>query len=84
MKTDTYTKIILTIIALFLCILVLQNTNPISEARASNYSQAYGLVPLNDDGSITVSISESNTLNVNIEATGGQRIFGRKVPVDPN
>jgi hypothetical protein len=84
MKTDTYTKIMLTIIAFSLCILVFQNSNPVPQARASINNQAYGLVPLNKDGSITVSISENNTLNVNIEATGGTRIFGRRIPVDPN
>ena len=75
MKTDFYTKTILTIIALCLSILTLQNIDIIPKAYASEPnksiniepSKIYGLVPTNADGSINVNIkSTSSPMEVEI------------------
>lgn len=75
MKTDFYTKTVLTIIALCLSILTLQNIDIIPKAYASEAnnkiniepSKNYGLVPLNKDGSIDVNIkSTTSEMDVNI------------------
>ena len=67
MKTDTYTKVILTIIAIVLTLNLLKGT--ITEAKASGKN--YVNVPVNDDGTINVKIKQSKqeTLDVNIEST---------------
>lgn len=69
MKTDTYTKVILTIIAIALSIIVIKDTNIISKAYAgeSSIPSNYGLVPLNDDGTITVKLDTSDEIDVNIK-----------------
>jgi hypothetical protein len=67
MKTDTYTKIILTIIAIALSILVLQNGNLVTSAYAEG--QRLGMIPVNPDGSINVNVkSMPQTIDVNIES----------------
>jgi hypothetical protein len=73
MKTDTYTKSVLTIIAICLTIIVLRNVDilPAAYARAPNSDveplRNYGLVPLNANGSIDVNVkSISEELDVNI------------------
>ena len=87
MKTDFYTKTILTVIAICLTILVLKNIDIIPRAYANETKNGinpyinYGLVPLNPDGSIDVNIkSNSEIINVNIEEVGGWSTWG-KVPV---
>ena len=35
----------------------------------------YGLVPLNENGSIDVNISSSSTMDINIESVGGSNLF---------
>lgn len=69
MKTDTYTKVVLTVIAIALSIIVIKDTNVIPKAYASKSSipSNYGLVPLNDDGSITVKLDASDEIDVNIK-----------------
>jgi len=72
MKTDFYTKTVLTVIATALIILVLENTNLIPKAEAStNLHSNYATVPVNQDGSINVKIDRSSTLDVNIESING-------------
>ena len=75
MKTDFYTKTVLTIIALSLVSLTLQHADIFPKAYANtlettptlgSIDKTYGLVPLNEDGSITVRISESSELDVNL------------------
>ncbi len=73
MKTDFYTKAVLTVIALCLTIIVLKQVDIIPNAYAAtpktklNTNMNYGLVPLNADGSIDVNIkSNSSTMDVNI------------------
>jgi len=73
MKTDYYTKALLTVIAVFLTIIVVKQIDIIPNANAEttmpnyNRNMNYGLVPVNDDGSINVNIkSTSSTMDVNI------------------
>lgn len=73
MKIDRYTKFILTIIAFCLVVLTLNNVDIFPKAYANdvvNYGGNYGLVPMNEDGSINVrlqGIDEAiDELDVNI------------------
>lgn len=73
MKTDLYTKIVLTIIAVSLAIIVIRDVDIIPRAYANSTEtnmkskMNYGLVPLNADGSIDVNIkSYSSTMDVDI------------------
>ena len=74
MKTDIYTKIILTVIAVNLTVLTLMKLNIVPEAFAvgagdypvAGQAMQYGLIPVNDDGSITVRLANSDEIDVNI------------------
>jgi hypothetical protein len=57
MKTDTYTKFILTIIAICLVVLILQggSNNAVAKEPSGNNGN-YAIVPINPDGSINVTI----------------------------
>ena len=68
MKTDKYTKVLLTIIALCLINLSLGEVDlfPKAYAGENDAGLKYGLVPLNDDGSITVRLSTLDEIDVNI------------------
>lgn len=84
MKTDFYTKTVLTIIAVCLSIIVVKDLQLIPTAQANEslpiFNTNYGLVPLNEDGSVNVHLKSSETINVNIEEVGGRYTRG-KVPV---
>ena len=78
MKTDRYTKVVLTIIAVCLSINTLSRMEIIPSAYANNPTDLlinpetprYGLVPLNEDGLIDVNIKDISTydeLNVNLK-----------------
>ena len=54
MKTDRYTKVILTIIAVCLTVIVLQNMNLIQSAKAGNPNMVS--LPVNANGTIDVNI----------------------------
>jgi hypothetical protein len=57
MKTDIYTKTVLTIIAICLVVLALGNGGFIPEAQAEIKSKPkYVMVPINADGSINVRV----------------------------
>jgi len=75
MRNDKYTKAVLTVIAICLLVLTAKQLNLISEAYA--YAEGsedlsslreieYGIVPMNEDGSINVKLIHSNELDVNI------------------
>ena len=68
MKTDLYTKAVLTVIAVCLTVMVLKDADIVPTARAAGNSNThYGLVPLNADGTINVNIkSGSETMKVEI------------------
>ena len=67
-------NVFLGVIAINLTLLTLFQLNiwP-STANANEYisSVNYGLVPLNTDGSVSVKLSSSDIINVNIDEVGG-------------
>ena len=74
MNNDRYTKSILTVIAFCLVIIVLRDLPIIpsvqagtSPASTSIKAPNYGLIPINEDGSINVRIRNSEELDVNIK-----------------
>jgi hypothetical protein len=92
MKTDTYTKVVLSIIAFNLTLLSFKNLDIIPKAYAGDPNPLqglsnrmnYGLVPLNKEGGIDVtikSIGAGSTLDVNIERVGGFSTFG-EIPIE--
>jgi hypothetical protein len=77
MKTDYYTKTVLTVIAICLTIIVIKQVDIIPNAYADTWkldkkvkynNNNYGLVSLNADGTIDVNIKSSSTMDVNIES----------------
>ncbi|HZW39536.1 MAG TPA: hypothetical protein VFF33_09570 [Ignavibacteriaceae bacterium] len=91
LKVDTYTKVILTIIAFSLVMLNVYLF--FSPAKADAYSSVIDVNLKSIDGNsiyrnIPVSVEEikgngfnRNMLNVNIEAINGNSIYGQEVPV---
>ncbi|MEW7290859.1 hypothetical protein [Aquimarina sp. 2304DJ70-9] len=68
MKTDKYTQFIFTVIAVCLVIIVIRDIEVIPKAHANNTSETnYGIVPINNDGSITVRLSSADEIDVNIK-----------------
>lgn len=82
---DAYTKAILTIIAICLLVLTFKQLDiatPAFAEEAPAPSPAYGLVPLNEDGSITVRLEPSSDMNVNLSQIGGRHVsYGGPIPV---
>ena len=70
MKTDRLTKFLLSIIAGCLCLLTMDQLDLFPKAHAGQpmnlLNTQYGLVPLNEDGSITVKLSTLDEIDVNI------------------
>ena len=76
MKTDSYTKIVLTIIAVCLLINTLEKLELFPKAyagettpkpvKALTESTKYGLIPINKDGSINVTMKTVSPMDVNI------------------
>ena len=71
MKTDLYTKSVLTIIAGCLLVLAGKEIKLVPEATAAPAAvpvagRAYGLVPVNADGSVTVRLQTGEAMPVNI------------------
>jgi hypothetical protein len=72
MKTDTYTKIILTVIAVNLSVITFKPLISPSVANAAVSdkqpisAQPYGLVPVNKDGSINVKLNSDEPLSVKL------------------
>ena len=76
MKTDSYTKIVLTIIAVCLLINILEKLELFPKAYAGATTakavtplpdpSRYGLIPLNEDGSINVTMKTVSPMDVNI------------------
>ena len=75
MKTDMYTKTMLTIIAIALVALVCKNGNIVNEAKADKTSlNRYTSIPMNEDGSINVKLVSD--MDVNIKSIGGSSVYG--------
>ena len=68
MKTDRYTQVVLTIIAACLLVLVLRPLALVHSAAAAvpTGGRAYGLVPVNADGSLTVRLQTGAPVKVSI------------------
>lgn len=74
MKADKFTKVVLTVIAVNLTLLTVKNLDIMPKVYANETTNNvevlpnanYGLVPLNDDGSITVKLSSYDEIDVNI------------------
>ena len=68
MKTDLYTKIILTVIAVSLTLIVVQNMNIITPVQAwedpTAKASGYAVVPLNVNGEIDVNIKSIDTYDM--------------------
>lgn len=80
MKTDLYTKAVLTVIAIALLALAFKNTSIVNEAKAdkANFSR-YASIPLNEDGSINVKLISD--MDVNIKSIGGSSVYGA-IPIN--
>ena len=74
MKTDVYTKTVLTVIAGALTFIAFQNSDFFPKANASKSTAAFATIPLNPDGSINVKFTE--TMKVNVAEVGGSYIYG--------
>ena len=75
MKTDTFTKIVLTVIAVNLSILTVKNLDiipkananePVTETVTCSEPLITELVPLNEDGTISVKLSAQDDIEVKI------------------
>ena len=84
MKTDRYLRVVLTVIAVCLVMLTLQNMNLIPKAQAEGPLPPisnYALVPLSEDGTVQVKIKSINdVLDVNIQKVGGNNCY-QGVPI---
>jgi hypothetical protein len=83
MRTDLYTKSLLTVIAGALVILVIQNSriNLFNEAKAGSLNfnavrsaAGFATLPVNSDGSINVKMTSD--MDVNIHSIGGSSVYG--------
>jgi|TARA_B110000902_G_C14201163_1_gene547799 hypothetical protein len=88
-KVDNYTKGTLTIIAVCLTVLTLKQVDIIPKAYANAVENNimplntnYGLVPVNEDGSITVKLSSSSVMDVNIEEVNRYAFRYCTIPVE--
>ena len=93
MKTDLYTKGVLTIIAICLTLNIIKDFELISKSYAeknesikdinSNLlpNKSYGLIPVNADGTIDVNIKNSTEMDVNIKEVDGFAFSFCTVPV---
>ena len=73
MKTDRYTKIILTVIAACLVINILNSIDVIPKAYANSNNKEniipntnYAMIPVNEDGSINVTLKSNARMDVNL------------------
>ncbi|CAN5493291.1 hypothetical protein BH10BAC1_BH10BAC1_19270 [soil metagenome] len=79
MKTDLYTKTVLTVIAVALIGLFFKNGNIVSEAKADKMYSKYASIPVNLDGSINVKMLSD--MDVNIRSVGGSSVSGT-IPIN--
>ena len=86
MKKNSTIKVLLGIIAINLTLLTLIQLSIFPSVFATdntlktNNFNNYGLVPLNDDGSISIKIENEDVINVNIHSFKGKDFF-EAVPV---
>ena len=80
MKTDAYTKTILTLIAICLIVIAFKDVSFIQSANASPKNTIS--VPLNPDGTIDVRIVDSEKIDVNIKSVDSYAFTYCTVPVE--
>ncbi len=86
MKKDMTIKVLLGVIALNLTLLTINQLDIFPKAYASTNtneiinSKNYGIVPLNEDGTITVKLDEKEIIDINIHSFKGKDFF-EAVPV---
>jgi len=68
MKTDLYTKVVLTVIAVALCVIVFQNTQLVTTAQAAP-------PPVNITAPAPQA-TKSEVIDVNIVRVGGYSVYG--------
>ena len=73
MKTDLYTKTVLTVIAGTLVLIAFQNMD-FTKANAAKSISGFATIPVNADGSINVKFTDE--MKVNITSVGGNYIYG--------
>ncbi len=73
MKTDLYTKTILTVIAGALIVIAFQQAEFFPKANASK-SNSFATVPVNPDGSINVKFTD--VMKVDVAEVGGNYVTG--------
>jgi hypothetical protein len=73
MKTDLYTKTVLTIIAGALIVIAFQQADVLPKANATK-ANSFATVPVNPDGSINVKFTE--TMKVDVAEVGGNYVSG--------
>ncbi|NMM49244.1 hypothetical protein [Marinigracilibium pacificum] len=94
MKTDKYTKILLTVIAINLTLISLKDISFFNKAYADEDNNRYMNIPINENGTIDVRIVDSEELDVSItdintsdklkvrlEEVDNSAFFYTKVPV---
>ncbi len=86
MKTDKTIKVLLGIIVINLTLITLNELSLFPKAFATETSLNahnninYGLVPINEDGTISVKIEDTDVLDINIHSFKGKDFF-EAVPV---
>ncbi len=79
MKTDLYTKTILTVIAGALMLIAFQNTEFFTKANANRSISGFATVPANPDGSINVKFTDE--MKVNVTSVGGNYVYN-SIPIN--
>lgn len=80
MKKDSTIKILLGIIAINLSIISISQLDLIPKTYANNQqttikAQEFGIVPINEDGTISVRVENSELMDVNIHSFKGKDFF---------
>ena len=80
MKTDLFTKTVLSVIAAALIVIAFQNADFVQKANASKITPGFISVPVNPDGSINVKMIDN--MKVDIAAIGGSSIYNGTLPMN--
>ncbi|RZA02696.1 MAG: hypothetical protein EOP47_05805 [Sphingobacteriaceae bacterium] len=81
MKTDTYTKIVLTVIAIVLTLNLIKGSSTPAMADGKHFAT----VPVNADGTINVNIKNASTMEVKITDVSPFAFqYARPIPVKVN
>ena len=80
MKKDSTIKILLGIIAINLTIISISQLDLIPKSYANNQqttikAQEFGIVPINEDGTISVRVENSEVMDINVHSFKGKDFF---------